>query len=329
MAEHVYNAEKDDRKQAAANAFFDGKDTGSAQGPGIDVEGEEAGSELYAMYLSGDKKTIPFRNIPLDLSVTIDEKKYEAHLAPEDAKKMEETLSNRLKERFEELDRSEKFSALSVKEKESVLNSFVGYEVTRVKAEHFLEIGDMTQEAFDAYDLSYRRNVAKKEREIYVNDEAAFVAYNAVNVEKQFVQYAPKVTGETRRQAKKYAEFAALREPDEVDLELLRVSNLTGSDINVGGNPSGILSYSYKKQSYRIDMPDTEVYALMDTVEQSCRAALKKEFQTARYKNADAVKKKDIIAAVKADVRKSVKEKYKKKYKSIKVDKFEEIRNMK
>ncbi len=329
LAEHVYNAEKDDRKQAAANAFFDGKDTGSAQGPGIDVEGEEAGSELYAMYLSGDKKTIPFRNIPLDLSVTIDEKKYEAHLAPEDAKKMEETLSNRLKERFEELDRSEKFSALSVKEKESVLNSFVGYEVTRVKAEHFLEIGDMTQEAFDAYDLSYRRNVAKKEREIYVNDEAAFVAYNAVNVEKQFVQYAPKVTGETRRQAKKYAEFAALREPDEVDLELLRVSNLTGSDINVGGNPSGILSYSYKKQSYRIDMPDTEVYALMDTVEQSCRAALKKEFQTARYKNADAVKKKDIIAAVKADVRKSVKEKYKKKYKSIKVDKFEEIRNMK
>ncbi|GEM_PF-5658417 len=329
LAEHVYNAEKDDRKQQQADDFFDGKDVGNEQGPGVDLGDETAGSELYAMYLSGDKKTIPFRNIPLDLSVTIDEKKYEAHLAPEDAKKMEETLSNRLKERFEELDRSEKFSALSVKEKESVLNSFVGYEVTRVKAEHFLEIGDMTQEAFDAYDLSYRRSVAKKEREIYVNDGAAFVAYNAVNVEKQFVQYAPKVTGETRRQAKKYAEFAALREPDEVDLELLRVSNLTGSDINVGGNPSGILSYSYKKQSFTIDMPDTEVYALMDTVEQSCRAALKKEFQTARYKNADAVKKKDIIAAVKADVRKSVKEKYKKKYKSIKVDKFEEIRNMK
>ena len=329
LAEHVYNAEKDDRKQQQADNFFDGKDVGNEQGPGVDLGDETAGSELYAMYLSGDKKAIPFRNIPLDLSVTIDEKKYEAHLAPEDAKKMEETLSNRLKERFEELDKSEKFSALSAKEKESVLNSFVGYEVTRVKAEHFLEIGDMTQEAFDAYDLSYRRSVAKKEREIYVDDEAAFVAYNAVNVEKQFVQYAPKVTGETRRQAKKYAEFAALREPDEVDLELLRVSNLTGSDINVGGNPSGILSYSYKKQSYRIDMPDTEVYALMDTVEQSCRAALKKEFQTARYKNADAVKKKDIIAAVKADVRKSVKEKYKKKYKSIKVDKFEEIRNMK
>lgn len=329
LAEHVYNAEKDDRKQQQADAFFDGKDVENEQGPGVDLGDETAGSELYAMYLSGDKKAIPFRNIPLDLSVTIDEKKYEAHLAPEDAKKMEETLSNRLKERFEELDKSEKFSALSAKEKESVLNSFVGYEVTRVKAEHFLSVGDMTQEAFDAYDLSYRRSVAKKEREIYVNDEAAFVAYNAVNVEKQFVQYAPKVTGETRRQAKKYAEFAALREPDEVDLELLRVSNLTGSDINVGGNPSGILSYSYKKQSYRIDMPDTEVYALMDTVEQSCRAALKKEFQTARYKNADAVKKKDIIAAVKADVRKSVKEKYKKKYKSVKVDKFEEIRNMK
>ena len=311
---HQYNQSKDARMEEAEKTF---------------LNETEAGSVLYEMYQNGETDVVPYRNMPLDLKMTVDKVKYEKTISPDEATALSEELSDRLTERFRELDKAPEFEKLTVETREKVLSGFVDLERDYVKAEYFHENGDMTDENFAEYEMGYLRNIAKKERDLYVDSPESFVAYNAADVGKQYLQYGDNVTEETRRQVKKYVEHAQVREPDAVDMELLRLSNESGTDIDVFGNVSSVLSYSKDKQEYYIDMPDTEVYAFIDLVDRSCRAALAKVFNSGEYQRASVSAKKEIVAKVKREVRADIKEQYKRKYPSVKIDMLDALTKIK
>ena len=108
----------------------------------------------------------------------------------------------------------------------------------------------------------------------------------------------------------------------------MRLSNETGSSINVAGNPYGIINYTKNKVEYKISMPDNKIYALCYEVDKAVRSGLSKLFATTAYLNASAEVQKDLVASVKSKVRADIKDKYKVKYKSVKIDDFDKVINM-
>ncbi len=316
LAMNVYDSERDERKQAAAEEFFLGKE----------------GTVLYNLYMSGIEAAVPYKNMAGDTSFTDSKtgKKYTLDLKADELEKLTGEVSDKIAARFDRANESEVFASLSREEQEKYLEAVANAEYKQAKIKALYDSGQMSYEDYFRLESNYMEAEARRDRVLYVDDASVYVEFNAADTVGQYISYSDvPISEEGYEQLQKWRDYSSTRKPDNVDRELLRLSNATGSDINVSGNPYGIISYTKSKVDYKIEMPDNQIYALCDEVDKAVRSALSSLFAKATYKNATAEVQKDLVASVKRDVRARIKDKYKAKYKSVKVDEFDRIVAMK
>ncbi len=315
LAMNVYDNERNERKQKVADEFFLGKE----------------GTVLYNLYISGEDAAVPYKNMAGDTSFTDSKtgKKYTLDLKADELERLTGEVSDKIASRFDHANESEVFASLSREEQVKYLESVANAEYKQAKIKALYDNGQMSYEDYFRLESNYMEAEAKRDRVLYVDDASVYVEFNAADTVGQYISYSDvPISEEGYEQLQKWRDYSSTRKPDNVDAELLRLSNATGSDINVSGNPYGIISYTKKGVEYKIAMPDNQIYALCDEVDKAVRSSLSSLFGKATYKNAVAEAQKDMAASVKSKVRASIKAKYKSKYKSVKVDEFDRIVNM-
>lgn len=293
-------------------------------------------SVIYALYKSGEKEAAPFRNIPLDVKMTLDGTPYKFKVSADEATAASEALTSALTERFREVDASDKFRKMREEDQKKYLNSIGDLEYEKIKADLLYEKGVMPEDVYVDYVFSYERTRANQDRKMFIDDAQEFVDAQAATMAQQYMMYIgdARVTDEVIRQVQKYTDYATHRAPTNVDKELMRLSNSLQSgnadlsDLNACGNPSGVISYTKKGVEYYIDVPDTMTYQVMAMVDDGCRSALSTLFSSSAYKNASDSAKKDLISKTKSKVRKQIKESLKAQFPSVRVDEFQKIVDM-
>ena len=316
LAMNVYDSERDERKQAAAEEFFLGKE----------------GTVIHDLYISGFDEAIPYKNIAGDASFTDQRtgKKYTLTLKADKLEKLTNEMNDKIAARYDRANDSDVFASLSQEEQVKYLNGVADAEYKQAKIKALYDNGQMGYEDYFRLESGYMESEARRDRVLYVDDTENYVKFNAADVVGQYISYSDfPVSEEGYEQLQQWRDYATTRKPDDVDAELLRLSVATGSDINVSGNPYGIISYTKSKVDYRIEMPDNQIYVLCDEVDKAVRSALSALFAKATYRNATAEIQKDLVASVKRDVRDGIKDKYKARYRSVKVDDFDRIVAMK
>lgn len=316
LAMNKYDSERDERKQSMADEFFRGKE----------------GTILHNLYVSGEDAAIPYKNMAGESSFTDSKtgRQYTLALSASDAEKLTKEVNDKIAERFNRANGSDVFALMSKDEQVKYLEAVANAEYKQAKIKALYENGQMGYEDYFRLESNYIETEAKRDRVLYVDDTSAYVEFNAADTVGQYISYSDvPVSEEGYEQITQWRNYASTRKADDVDRELMRLSNATGSDINVSGNPYGIISYSKNKVEYRIELPDNQIYALCDEVDRAVRSALLALFSKATYKNAIDEVKKDMVASVKRSARDKIKDKYKVKYKSVRVDEFDKIINMK
>ena len=315
VAVKQYKRGEDKRREAAADRYF---------------EGDALGGELYALYKSGEDAAVPFRNIYTDHYITVDETEYTLDFSAEEAQEVSDELVGRLMQRFADMDSSPYFGELEDEEKVKFINAVAKLEKQYIAVEELYERGMISEDVYSAEERKYRQKIAEKEFSLYVDDPEAYRNYIAADMERQYLQYGENLTPETKKQVKKYSEYMKAREPDSVDIEMTRLYKESGEKMNVMGNPSGILKYEKDHVDYYIDMPDTQVYSFIHSLDSTVRSELNSLFSTQKYKNAEFKQKKKMIDSVKSKVRARIKKTLKARYKSVRVpDEFDEIVDLK
>ena len=316
LAMNEYDSERDERKQTTADKFFQGKE----------------GTVLHNLYISGEDAAVPYKNMAGESSFTDSKtgKKYTLKLSADDAKKLTGEVSDKIAERFNRANESDVFAVMSQEEQVKYLKSVADAEYKQAKVKALYESGQMEYGDYFRLESNYIEAEAKRDRALYIDDVSAYVTFNAADTVGQYIAYSDfPVSEKGYEQLSAWRDYSSIRKPDDVDKELMRLSNETGSDINVSGNLYGIINYTKNGVEYRIELPDNQVYALCDEVDKAVRSALLSLFATATYKNAAASVKKDMVSDMKSDVRARIKSKYKARYSSVKVDDFDRIIAMK
>ena len=316
MNKYESKEEKDKRKEERAKEFFD----------------EHSDGVLYNLYLSGEDAAIPYKGISGETSYTDSKtkKKYTLKLKAEEAEKLTREMSDRIAQRFARAESSESFEALSREEQVKYLDAVADSEYKQAKVKALYDSGQMGYEDYYRLEANYKETEAKRDRFLYVNDASVQVEFNAADVVGQYITYSDvPISEEGIEQLNQWYEYSSNRKPDDVDSELMRLSSVTGSDINVSGNVYGVISYEKNGVNYKIAMPDNKIYALCDEVDKAVRSALYSLFEKATYKSATVDAQKDMVASVKRKVRDGIKDKYKARYKSVRVTEFDKIIAMK
>ncbi len=316
LAGRVYDNEEEDRKTLVAEEFFRGDED----------------SILYEIYSSGEDAALPYRNMGVSASFTDDktDKKYKLKLSAKEAEKITDEMCTVIAKRFDRANESDVFSTMTREEQVKYLDGVKNaeYEFAKISALH--DKGKMSDEDFFRFESNYKKCEAERDRALYVDDVSLYVEYNVADTVGQYASYTDvPISEEGYEQLRAWSEYASTREPDDVDKELMRLSNATDSSINVSGNPYGIINYTKNKVEYKISMPDNKIYALCDEVDKAVRSGLSKLFATTAYLNATAEVQKDMVASVKRKVRDKIRDSYKTRFKSIKIDDFYKIVNMK
>lgn len=316
LAMNKYDSERDERKQATADEFFQGKE----------------GTILHNLYVSGEDAAIPYKNMAGESSFTDSKtgRQYTLALSASQAEKLTKEVNDKIAERFNRANGSDVFASMTKDDQVKYLEAVANAEYKQAKIKALYEGGQMGYEDYFRLESNHIETEAKRDRVLYVDDTSAYVEFNAADTVGQYISYSDvAISEEGYEQITQWRNYSSTRKADDVDRELMRLSNATGSDINVSGNPYGIISYSKNKVEYRIEMPDNQIYALCDEIDRAVRSALLSLFSKATYKNAIDEAKKDMVASVKRTARDKIKDKYKVKYKSVRVDEFEKILNMK
>ncbi len=316
MNKYESTEEKDKRKEERAKEFFD------AHPDGI----------LHNLYLSGEDAAVPYKNVAGEMSYTDSktDKKYTLKLKAADAERLTKEVSDKIAERFARAESSESFAGMSREEQIKYLNAVADSEYKQAKVKALYDSGQMGYSDYFRLEANYKEATAKRDRALFVDDASVQVEFNAADVVGQYITYSDvSISEEGYDQLEKWYEYSSTRKADSVDVELMRLSNVTGSDINVSGNPYGVISYEKNGVDYKIAMPDNKIYALCDEVDKAVRSALYSLFAKATYKNATSDSQKDMIASVKRKVRDGIKDKYKARYKSVRITEFDKIVAMK